>query len=440
MADYKLIVIGGGTGGLRTAIAASKKTKVLLIDPGILGGTCLNTGCIPTKAMLHSSHLYELRKSLSQFGLSSNFRIDFAKLMKRVRAIVKEGQDHIYAGLKKNENLKIVKGKASFISKNKLMVGKDTYSFDKAIIATGAKNFMPQIKGLEKTDYLDNASVMKLTKLPNSLVMIGGGYISMEFATFFSELGTKVTVLEKFPMVLGMLDDDTREFLKTYMEESGIKIVTDADIKEIKNNTVYYNKAKIKAEKILVAAGRVPNTDGMDLEKAGINIGKKGEVIVNDYLETSNRDVYAIGDVNGRAMFAHAAKRETFVVLDNIFEKKNRVMDFKYMPWAVFTNPPVSGVGMNEKKAAEMKINYGILKASFENVGRARISEDMRGQAKIIFDKKSDIILGAEIIGPNADDIVHEIIALMNMGAKVQDLRKMIHIHPTFSEVMENLK
>lgn len=440
MADYKLIVIGGGTGGLRTAIAASKKTKVLLIDPGTLGGTCLNTGCIPTKAMLHSSHLYELRNSLGTFGLSSDFKVDFSKLMKRVRAIVKEGQDHIYSGLKKNENLKVLKGKARFISKNKLMVGKDTYSFDKAIIATGAKNFIPQIKGLEKTDYLDNASVMKLNKLPKSMVMIGGGYISMEFATFFSELGTKVTVLEKFPTILGMLDDDTREMLKEYVEESGVKIINGSDITEIKNGTVYYNKTKIKAEKILVAAGRIPNTDGLDLDKAEIALGKKGEITVNDYLETSNRDVYAIGDVNGRAMFAHAVKRESYVVLDNIFEKKNRVMDFKYMPWAVFTNPPVSGVGINEKKAKELEINYGVIKAGFENVGRARISEDMRGQAKIIFDKKNELILGAEIIGPNADDIVHEIIALMNMGGKIQDLRKMIHIHPTLSEVMENLR
>jgi mercuric reductase len=438
--DYELMVIGGGTAGLRTATIASKNTKVLLIDPGTLGGTCLNTGCIPTKAMLYSSHLYSLRGSLSKFGLHTNYRIDFSRLMKRVNAIVKEGQDHIYKGLEKNKNLVVVKGKARFLGKNSVSVGKKTFTAKKIIISTGARNLIPPIKGIDKCEYLDNASVMQIKKQPKSIVMIGGGYISMEFATFFSELGTKVTVLEKFPTVLSMLDDDIRELLIKYLEESGIKIITGADITEVSKDTVFYNGKKIRAEKLFLAAGRAPNTEGLDLAKAGVELGKRGEILVNDFLETSNRNIYAIGDVNGRAMFAHAAKRESYVALSNALENKKRKMDFEFMPWAVFTNPPIGGVGINEKKAKELKIDHGVLKAGFTNVGRARITEDQRGLAKVIYNKKNEQLIGAEIIGPNADDIIHEMIALLNMGAKVSDLRRIIHIHPTFTEVMENLK
>ena len=219
MEKYGLMVIGGGTAGLATALLASKMTKTVLIDPKTLGGTCLNSGCIPTKAMLHASHLYKLSNEMKQYGFSTTPKLNFRKLMDRVNGIVKSGVDHIYAGLKKNKNLTVIRAKASFINHNIVKAGSKKVRAQKIIIATGAKNFVPPIKGIKSIGYLDNETILGLKKLPKSVVMIGGGYIAMEFATFFHQLGCNVTVLVLFPNILGALDEDisNSSFLLNYI-------------------------------------------------------------------------------------------------------------------------------------------------------------------------------------------------------------------------------
>ncbi|MEK6916636.1 MAG: dihydrolipoyl dehydrogenase [Nanoarchaeota archaeon] len=447
MKKFKVIVIGGGTAGLKTAIASSKKTKTLLIEPGIIGGTCLNTGCIPTKAMLYASHLYALTKEMSYFGVKAKAEINFRRLMHRVASISKEGRDHIYNGLKNNKNLVVVKAKAKFIGNKKIQAGNEAYTADNIVIATGAKNFIPPIKGLKETGYFDNESFLKAKIVPKSIIMIGGGYISMEYASFFKLLGVKVTVLERLPEILGIIDDDVRKVLLESHEKEGIKIITNANILEIKKGVeVSYNDVrntkskinKIRTETVFLATGRVPNTD-LDLEKSGIKTGKKGEIIVDDYLETSCTGVYAIGDCNGYPMFAHSAKRQTYVVMDNMFENRRR-MEFSLVPWATFSEPVVAGIGLNEREAKEKNIDYGVMKAGFNRNGRAKIIEKQLGFAKVIYNKKTRKIIGSTIIGANADDIIHEIVALIYADSTIDVLKEMIHIHPTFSEVMENLK
>ena len=449
MVKYPVIVIGGGTAGLRTAIMCSKKVKTLLIEPGMLGGTCLNTGCIPTKAMLYAAHLYHSTKTMNFFGINTKAKLNFKKLMQRVNSISKEGRDHIYAGLKKNKNLTLVKAKAKFIGNKKVKAGKETYTADNIIIATGASNFVPPIKGLKETGYLDNESVLELTKLPKSVAMIGGGYISMEYASFFNDLGVKVTVLEMLPQVLGVLDDDIRDVLLHSQDKKGIKIVTNANILEIKKGVnVSYNDVrdknskpkKLKVNAVFLATGRLPNTNSLDLDKSGIKHGKRGDIEINDYLETSCKNVYAIGDCNGHSMFAHSAKRQTNIAKNNIFETKKQKMNFALVPWATFSEPVVAGVGLNEKQAQEKKINYGLMKAPFMKNGRAKIIEKQEGFAKVLYNKKTRKIIGASIVGANADDIIHEVVALIYADAKIDVLKQMIHIHPTLSEVMVNLK
>ncbi len=449
---YDLMVIGGGTGGTRLSLsAASKGHKTVLIEQGVLGGTCLNTGCIPTKAMLYASHLYKLSKEMKEFGIDAKAKINFKKLMERVRSFSKIGQEHIYKSVEENKNLTLVEGKASFVDKNTVKVNNKKISADKLVIATGAKNFIPPIEGLDKVDYLDNVSLIyKLDKLPKSIIMVGGGYISMEFATFLNDLGTKVIVLERLPHILNMLDEDVVQLVYDSCKERGMDIKTNINIlkaeeKGKKVQVIYDDvrdkhskKETISADKILVATGRVPNTEGLDLEKAGVKTDKRGGIIVNDYLETSQKNIYAIGDVTGKALFAHAVKRETYLLQDTMFEKKKKKMPFSLIPWVAFAEPTIAGIGLNEEEAKKENDIY-IMKAPFKKTGRASIINKTEGFVKVICNKKNDKILGVQIVGPHADDIIHEFVAVINDSGKIDPILESIHVHPTLSEVLEEL-
>lgn len=446
---YDLMVIGGGTAGLRAALrAVSHGHKTILIEPYELGGTCLNKGCIPTKAMLYASELYKKTLNLKKYGIeTSNVKINFPKLMDRVCSIIDEGQVHIKKSVK-NCELEIVKEKAVFVNKDTVKAGKREISARKIIICTGAKTFVPPIKGIDKVEYMISDDAVKLRKLPKSIVIIGGGYISMEFARFFNQLGSKVTILERESRILGILDDDIAEALHEFYSEEKVNIVTNANILEVRKgqviiNDVRYPKSKKKTiiyDKILVAAGRMPNSKELNLEAAGIKTGKRGDILINDYLQTTNSKVYAIGDVNGKAMFAHAAKRETKIAIENALHYKKEKMGFDLMPWAMFSDPPISGIGLNEAQAKEKGFRTGILKADFSRAGRATVNGDTRGFVKVIYNKFNKKILGCFIIGPNADDLIHEFVAVMNSKSPTIDvIRKTIHVHPTLSEVMESL-
>jgi dihydrolipoamide dehydrogenase len=438
---YELMVIGGGTAGLRTAMTAARTgVKTVLIEPWLLGGTCLLTGCIPTKAMLHASSLVRNTKNLQQFGVRcGKVSFDFKKLISRAKKIIDEGQAHIKSNLKKSKykNLTIIKGKAFFINKDSVKVNNKIISAKKIIICTGSKPKIIPFKGLDKTKHLHSQDVVGLKKLPRSLIIIGGGYIALEFATFFHELGTKVTVLEKMPRILPMVDEEVSQLLTKIYTEQDITIKTGVDITEIKEGKlkkVTFNRKTITAEQLLISVGRVPNTQELGLEKAGVRTGREGEIIINEELRTSNPNIYAIGDVIGRAMFAHAAKRESKIVLENIINKQHYKMNFKLVPWAIYTNPVIAGIGTNEEK------NNGVLKASFRRAGRARIIGEEEGFVKVIYNKKNKHILGCTIIGPRADDLIHEFIAVMNSGTPTIDvIKRIIHVHPTISEVNDTL-
>ncbi len=447
---FDLIVVGGGTAGLRTALyAASHNHTVALIDPGVLGGTCHNTGCIPTKAMLHASHLFASTKSMKEFGINiASSSVDFKALMNRVHSIIDEGQSHISSSIQ-NDNLTVIREKASFVSKDTVQAGPHTLSADKFIICTGAKPRIPALKGIEKVKYLLSDDILSLQSMPESIIIIGGGYIALEFATFFNDLGCKVTIVERNPLILKDLDSDVIELLTKKYTSEGIKLKTNAEVlemseekgmKKVKYSIVGDGVETAVAQHLLIATGRAPFTFGLNLEAAGIKVGDKGNIEVNEYLQTSNPRVFAIGDVTGKAPFAHAAKRESHIALINALETKKEKFNTALVPWAIFTSPPVGGIGLSEREVIERKLKYGVLKAPFSRAGRATVIGSILGFVKILYDKKTDKIIGGTVVGPNADDIIHEIVALMNAGGTTQDLRNTIHIHPTLSEVFEALK
>jgi dihydrolipoamide dehydrogenase len=450
---FDLVVIGGGTGGLRLALrAANAGLKTAIVDSNNkLGGTCLNTGCIPTKALLHAAELYRDFSEAGKFGIEvSGVRANFKKIMGRMRAIVLEGQVHINKSIK-TRGLTLVHERAAFVNAKTLQAGKRLLRAKKFVIATGAHPVVPNITGLNSLSAgqaMVSDDILTLNSLPSSLAIIGGGYIALEFATFFAALGTKVTILEHGPRILKELDSDFTALIETRYKKQGICFLTNCSILEVtetnKNvSVICAQKGKshvVNASHLLVATGRAPNTSGLCLEKAGVKINEHGGIIVNDMLETTTQDIYAFGDVIGRAPFAHAAKRESYIVVENILHETGMRMPFDTVPWAVFTNPVIAGIGMSEEKAQVAGVSYNVQKAAFRRAGRATIIGQTEGFVKLVYERKSRKLLGACCVGPRADDIIHEFVAFLSMHATIDDVHAAIHIHPTLSEVVEALQ
>ena len=450
--QFDIIIIGGGTAGLKAALDCTKrKLKVAMIDPGTLGGTCLNTGCIPSKAMLHASHLFKQLHSLGQFGISvQDPKVDFQKLMGRVQGMVEHGQQNIAFSIK-NSYLAIFKEKASFAGKNAVRAGKELLVSEHILICTGSRNRELPIKGLETIRHFTNENMSTMGTLPKSVILVGGGYISMEYATFFNELGSKVTVVEMMPQILGMLDEDVAKGYLEICEKDGIIVKTNTKVVEVKEKAIRKiaivedlktkKTGSIEAEEIVVAVGRVPNTETLNLGSAGIKVGPHGGIVVNEFMLTSNPHVYAVGDVTGEVMFAHSATREAHIALENMLDNKKLKANNDLVPWVAFTDPPISGIGWSEKEAKERKIPYGVWKANFARAGRTRIMEESSGFAKLMVNKKNSNIIGAVLVGTRSDDLIHEIAAIMNSASPtLETLQKTIHVHPTVSEVFEALR
>ena len=446
----ELLVIGGGTAGLRIAMqAADHGYKTILCEGAEVGGTCLNRGCIPTKALLQASHTYRAIHEAKALGITATPRLNVTILMRWVNGIIQEGRDHIELAIKKQKLLTLIRANARFIGKNEVRAGNTRIRAKKIIIATGAVTAIPPIKGLNKVPYLTSDDLFTLKRLPGSIAIIGGGYIAMECATFFAQLGSKVTILEKLPHILGMLDDDIRSPLQKHYEEQGMAIHTSVDLDEVRKQkekiAVAYIKAKkrftLVADTLLVATGRVPNTAHLDLQKAGIGLGEHKEIPVNAFFQTKNPSIYAVGDVNGKSLFAHAAKREGILALQNALDDAKNSLDYNLVPWAVFTEPPVAGIGLSEMQARGARCKIGIMKAPFSGAGRAKIMGETIGFVKIVYNQESRNILGAVILGAHADDLIHEIAAVMNSSSPTVDvIKKTIHTHPTLSEVFDGLR
>ncbi len=449
---YDVMIIGGGTAGLRASIIAAKSGfDTALIEPAAMGGTCLNTGCIPTKTLLHSAELYQEMQASEEYGIQTkNVDFDFLEIMNRMRKIVTTGRTHAEESVEKIDNITHYNEKAKFVSKDTVKVGDEEITADKIIIATGSSPWTPPIEGLEETGYMTNVEALKLDELPESIVMIGGGYISCEFASFFATLGAKVTILERQPRILGMLDEDVSQLIHEKLEEKNVEIYTNVDIKQVSGEN--HDRVELKTtpvdeeepvkkytgESLFVSTGRRPNTEHLNLEKAKVET-EKGHIVVDEKLQSANPNIYAVGDVNGKSPFAHTAKRESRIALENSLLGKNRTLEHDKIPWAVFTFPPIGGVGMNEQQAKK-EHDIEIMKGKFSKTGKAKIIGKEEGFAKVIYDKETKKILGATIIGADAPNLIHEIAALLTTNAKIGALTKTVHVHPTLAEVMTELK
>ena len=426
----RLLIIGGGPGGYETAVEAAKRgLEVTLISEGPLGGTCLNEGCIPTKTFCHYAELIE-----QNLKAGLDCKPSFAAAAERKQAVVEQLRSGIDILLK---NVQVVRGRAEFKDSKTVLCNGQEYSADKIIIATGSVSASLPIPGAESS--LTSKEILDLTEVPESLCVIGGGVIGLEFASIFRSFGSEVTVLEFCPNILPRFDVDLAKRLKQSLSKRGINIEVQAQVTRIDGNTVTYLKKDkeftVQADKILMAVGRRPNTEGLNLEAAGIDYTRKG-ITVNDRFETSVPGIYAVGDVTGGIMLAHAATYQGLHALNCICGQTDSIR-FDLIPAAVFTMPEVATIGLTEEQCKEQELEVRCLKSFYRANGKAVSMDETDGYCKIIVASDGKI-LGAHLMGAHASDIIHEIAAVMNLGSNLDMLQSVIHAHPTLSEVLQS--
>ena len=424
-----MLIIGAGPGGYETAVEAAKRgMEVTLITEGPLGGTCLNEGCIPTKTFCHYAELIE-----QNLKAGLDCRPSFAAAVERKQAVVEQLRGGIDMLLK---GVDVVQGRAAFKDARTVVCNGQEYTADKIIIATGSVSASLPIPGAESC--ITSKEILELKEVPASLCVIGGGVIGLEFASIFRSFGTEVTVLEFCPNFLPRFDTDLAKRLKQSLSKRGINIETQAQVTRIDGNAVTYIKkdreCKVEASMVLMAVGRRPNTDGLNLEAAGVDYTRKG-ITVNDRFETSVPGIYAVGDVTGGIMLAHAATYQGLHALNAICGEIDSIR-FDLIPAAVFTMPEVAAVGLTEEQCKEQNLEFRCLKSFYRANGKAVSMDETDGYCKVIVDLDGKI-LGAHILGAHASDLIHEITTAINMGATLQQLQSVIHAHPSLGEVLQ---
>lgn len=444
----KVVVIGGGPGGYVAAIrAAQLGAEVALVEKENLGGTCLNVGCIPTKALLHSAELYEEAKEGAKYGvIASDVKVDFLKVQERKKAVTKQLVSGV-KGLLASNKVKVVSGEASFISKDTIEVktekGTEKIKADKFIIATGSIPAKPPIPGIDSKQCIDSTGALELQEVPKSMVIVGGGVIGVEIATLYSALGCKIVVIEMLDEILPMMDGELTKMIRAKLAKKGVEIYTSTKVMSFKDTganvevTVEMKDGSTKVfagEKALISIGRRTNTATIGLEKVGI-VNDRGRITVNDKMETNVPGIYAVGDCIGKIMLAHIASAQGEIAAENALGHNN-VFDSKTNPSCVYTKPEFASVGLTEEAAKAQGLDYIVGKFPLAANGRAMImGED--GMIKIIAGKKYKEVLGAHILGPRATDLIGEMALAIGMEATIDEVIATIHAHPTVAEAIK---
>lgn len=440
---YDLGIIGAGPAGYVAAERAGQKgLKVVLFDKQYLGGVCLNEGCIPTKTLLYSAKIFDSIKDGSKYGIKTDsYSYDFAKMMQRKNKIVKKLIGGIKAKMKAF-SVEVVMSNAVIEERAsdhvKISAGDAVYDCRNIMLATGSESFIPPIKGLERDKIYTNREILELTEVPDSLIIIGGGVIGMEFGSFFNSLGTKVSVIEMMPEILPGVDEEISKMLREDYKKRGIEFFLNSKVTEIKGNEVVFeNKGQISSlisDKLLLSVGRKPVTQGIGIEKLGIETFKGG-VKIDNRCRTNVQNVYAAGDITGFSLLAHTASREGEVVINNLTGHKD-IMRYDAVPAVVYTNPEVACVGLTEAEAKKKKIKYKVRTLPMAYAGRfVAENEGKNGICKILVGEKYEEILGVHIIGNPASEMIHGAAMAIESQLRLRDIEETIFPHPTVSEI-----
>ncbi len=444
--EYDVIVVGAGDVGLGIVFkAVSDGLKVALVEKGNVGGTCVNVGCVPSKTLLASAdRIVEIRESI-KLGVKAEITdIDFPFIMSRMRNAVEAGRGGITEGLSGSKNLDVCHSEAHFTAGYTLALENRKIKGKKIFIATGARPFIPPVKGLDRIEYLTNENVLELKERPESIVIVGGGYISVEYAHFFAAIGTRVTMIERGERLVSGEEPEIADLLKKEMSRR-IEIHTGTELKEVapgsggctvlvKDLTVGEEK-EISAEKVMVAAGRKSNADMLRVGNAGIETDERNFVRVNSYLETNRKNIWALGDAIGRQMFTHAGDREAEIAWHNATHRKRIRMDFGAVPHAIFTYPQIASIGLTEEQARrQFRILVG--KAKYADTVKGTAIGEEEGFAKAVVDRKTRKILGFHIIGPEASVLIQEVANLMAHRNDITDITESMHVFPALSDLV----
>lgn len=443
----KIAILGGGPGGYVCAIrAAQLGAEVVLIEKDNVGGTCLNTGCIPTKALLHTTEIYNhLKEEASELGLIlENLGLKWDVVQNRKEMVVQQLVDGVKVLLESNR-VEVIKGEGKFISKNKIEVissnkEKRLVSFDKAVIATGSKPARVPIPGLDLDGVLTSTEALSLDEIPKSICIIGGGVIGVEFANIYSNAGTKVTIVEMLPEIVANMDEEIVACLKEQLIESGIDIYTSTRVREIKMESdglkVLMENSEgeksINAEKTLLSIGRKPAIEGLGLEDLGIET-EKGCIKVDKSMRTNIDNIYAIGDCTGGALLAHVASSHGIAVAENIMGSFEAI-DYKTTPYCIYTKPELAGVGLTEKQAILKGYNVKTGKFPLYANGKSIINGMVNGLVKFVIDGDTDEILGLHIAGTNATELIGIGALAIRLESTIEEIITTIHAHPTIGE------
>ncbi len=445
----KLVIVGGGPGGYVAAIrAAQLGAEVTLIEKEKIGGTCLNAGCIPTKVLAHTSDLLEEIKEAKKIGIDieGSVKVNWNKLQNRKKYVIKRLVSGV-SGLLTANKVKVINGTGKIQAGNVVLVTKEDgtteeIKYDKLVIASGSRTFIPAIEGKDLAGVIDSTGALNLEKVPSSLIVIGGGVIGIELANIFNSMGCKVTVIEMMQHILPPIDIEISEMLKNKLIKDGIEIYTNHKVTKIEERPegleVNFSGEKdlvLNAEKVLIAVGRTANIKDLNLEAVGIKT-ERNCIIVNDKMETNIKNIYAIGDCTGKNMLAHVASDQGIVAVENIMGK-NRSMDYKTVPSCVYTKPELASVGLTEEQVKEKGIDYKVGKFPLMANGKSLIMNETTGIIKVISDKKYDEILGVHILGPRATDLIAEAALALRLEATTEEIITTVHAHPTVGEAMK---
>ncbi len=437
MSHFDVAVLGGGPGGYVAAIRAAQLGKtVALVEKRDLGGTCLNRGCIPTKALLHGAELYEEMKDASRLGIvAGQLSFDYAKMAARRNAVVKKLRMGIAALMKANR-ITVVAAEGRLLDAHTIVAGEETLSADSVILAMGSYPAALPIPGIETAKNSDD--VLAMDALPQSVVIIGAGVIGVEFATLFSALEVKVTLVEMAPQILPGTDGEIAALMRKMLEKKKVAIHTSAKVLAVKDGTecvfeVEGKEQRAAGEAVVVAVGRKPATEGIGLEAAGVTL-ERGFVKVDDEMRTGAPGVFAIGDITGKLQLAHVASAQGLVAAHNACGER-RKMRYDIVPSCIYTSPEIASVGLTQEQAASQ--GRDVKMGSFPVIanGRSTIMNVNEGVAKLVTDARTGEILGAQIMAPRATDMIAEIAAVMRAEGTVEELSDTIHPHPTVSEI-----
>jgi len=443
---YDAIVIGAGQAG--PALAArlgAEGLKTAIIERKLLGGTCVNVGCIPTKTLVGSARAIHMARRGGEYGFSAGeVKVDMAAVKARKDGVVGQSSDGLAGWIAGMKNVTLLWGQARFTGPRTLDIsGKRTLQADKIFINVGGRAVVPDIPGVKDVPFLTNSTMMDVDEVPEHLVIIGGSYIGLEFAQMYRRFGAKVTVIEKFPKLLPREDEDVVAEIRAILEREGVEIYLGAEDLQLSKSAdrvnVKFKGKSVQGSHLLLAVGRIPNTDDLGLKEAGVAVDPRGYITVDDQCRASAEGVWALGYVNGKGAFTHTSWNDYEIVAANLFDKDPRKISDRISCYALFIDPPLGRVGMNEAEAKKSGRKLLAAKMLMTRVGRARESGETQGFMKVIVDADTKELLGAAILGLNGDEVVHSLLDVMYAKQPYTTIQRAVHIHPTVTELIPTL-